>query len=262
MLPLDKFSSETFWDGYGKTSDYQDRILLLEKLIPITITKLLDVGCGKGDIVNTLLKSHATFHPIGIDGSFSPHRFLQVPFIQALLPELPFPREYFDMVLCLQVLEHLDPIRYALSILELQRISKTHIIIGVPYKENLSQLQVLCSNCGHLSHAHGHVHSFQKKDMDILLPEFELHDSHLIGAPLRRGTNFGAFFLHHFGGVYYLPSEFVCPFCGGNAPSGSKKNSVTQFIARKANGFVTRLTPKIPYWMIAHYIRKDRINHG
>ena len=43
------------------------RILLLEKLIPITITKLLDVGCGKGDIVNTLLKSHATFSPIGIE---------------------------------------------------------------------------------------------------------------------------------------------------------------------------------------------------
>ena len=43
---------------------------------------------------------------------------------------LPFPANSFDLVVCSEVLEHLDDVRQAVS--ELTRVSARHVLISVP----------------------------------------------------------------------------------------------------------------------------------
>jgi len=70
--------------------------------------KLLDLGCGRGGIVERL-------HPlagltVGVDAdlaSLREHRAPSIPRVQALAEALPFPAQTFDLVICSWVLEHL-----------------------------------------------------------------------------------------------------------------------------------------------------------
>jgi len=70
--------------------------------------KLLDLGCGRGGIVERL-------HPlarltVGVDAdlaSLREHRAPSIPRIQALAEALPFPAQTFDLVISSWVLEHL-----------------------------------------------------------------------------------------------------------------------------------------------------------
>jgi len=80
----------------------------------------------------------------------------------ASLYNLPFRANYFDTVLCSEVLEHLDKPEKALS--ELKRVSNKYCIICVPYEPyfsiaNLLRMQYLKS----LGNYSGHIQRWGKK---------------------------------------------------------------------------------------------------
>lgn len=84
---------------------------LLDRYLPSTNCrrqKVADLGCGCGMMLQRL---SSKYDPIGIDGSsqaieFSTHRGVRAKL--GVLPEdVPLPRESFDAVLLLDVLEHL-----------------------------------------------------------------------------------------------------------------------------------------------------------
>ena len=118
------FKSQVFWENYGLTPDYVERNDLLQKMIGSSVSSLLDVGCGNGIVVNYLRTSRPEINSVATDPSFTSHNFVGSPFVQSSLPYLPFCDRQFDLVLCLQVLEHLDDKNYKESIVELQRLSK------------------------------------------------------------------------------------------------------------------------------------------
>jgi hypothetical protein len=256
MSNYEIFANENFWSAYGATPDYQERINAINSLIPPGIINLLDIGCGKGDVINGLLQVSTTIRPVGADPFFEAIQFLNAPCVQATLPFMPFADRYFELVMCLQVLEHLNVQDYFDSLLEIQRLSKKNIVIGVPYKENLETLQVLCANCGRKSHAYGHLRNFQKIDMVKLLPDFILQKLILVGVLQQRSSTIGLFFEHRIANLYNLPDSFICPYCFGNIPSVSSKPRVIRSVARRVNKWLTQLSPKAPYWMIAYYRRK------
>lgn len=105
-----------------KKSDGKKLHLRLEKLLQqLTIneyTKILDVGCGRGDIALYLGKNSE--EAIGIDYSreaiaiansikknFPLSVRKKVHFRTMNIKELSFPDNYFDVVICIDVLEHL-----------------------------------------------------------------------------------------------------------------------------------------------------------
>ncbi len=98
--------------------------------------KILDVGCGRGFLVNLLSQKHSDVSGIDIYIPESlQEKFPQVKFHEGSAEKLPFPDKHFDTVICTHTLEHVRNLAQAVS--ELRRIAKQIIIIVPkqrPYK--------------------------------------------------------------------------------------------------------------------------------
>jgi 2-polyprenyl-3-methyl-5-hydroxy-6-metoxy-1,4-benzoquinol methylase len=98
---------------------------------------LLDAGCGEGHTLDTLadlLPERVAGFDINPDCvAFARQRLPQHIELQAAsIYEIPYPDNHFDVVVCCEVLEHLDRPHEALA--ELKRVARQHLIISVPYE--------------------------------------------------------------------------------------------------------------------------------
>jgi SAM-dependent methyltransferase len=75
---------------------------------------------------------------------------------------IPFANDFFDIVFCSEIIEHLsqEQIRHGLS--EVGRVLKpAGLLLGtVPFNENLFEGRVVCPDCGSVFHRIGHQQSF------------------------------------------------------------------------------------------------------
>jgi SAM-dependent methyltransferase len=104
----------------------------LDRLALAPEPSILDAGCGTGRNLDDLARrgsvSGADIHPAAVDMARSRGHDVQL----AALEQLPWPAGHFDLVTCLDVLEHTDDDRAALA--ELWRVSRpgSHLVITVP----------------------------------------------------------------------------------------------------------------------------------
>jgi len=142
------------------TIDSLNRVLLnmLQKVHP---TSILDVGSGEGFTLN-FIKKNLDVKVEGVD--FSP---VAIKLGHALFPKikldvadiyrLPYKKRSIDLVLCTEVLEHLEHPREALE--EIVRVAKKYVILSVPHEpffclKNLvigRNIKRLGSSKGHLN---------------------------------------------------------------------------------------------------------------
>lgn len=102
----------------------------LDRLPPAT--RVLDAGCGEGVLVEEYAGQLAIE---GLDANY------ETPHVRrGSLLALPWPEAHFDVVMCLDVLEHLQFAEQAPAISELARVARPGgtIIVSVP---NLAHLQ-------------------------------------------------------------------------------------------------------------------------
>src|SRR5215469_13536551 len=112
--------------------------LLVEACASIRAPKILDVGAGFGDDLfqaKKIMESTPEFYAIEtLPAAVSHLRKMgfSVASIDIERDRLPFSSEYFDAVLCNQVLEHTKEIFWVIS--EFARVTKIggRIILGVP----------------------------------------------------------------------------------------------------------------------------------
>jgi 2-polyprenyl-3-methyl-5-hydroxy-6-metoxy-1,4-benzoquinol methylase len=131
-------------DNYKKhTSKNPIQRLLLwnffRHLVNLTASKkvdsILDVGCGEGFTLNRL-KEHGIGKKLeGLEYSkaailLGKKTYPDIKIVQGSIYELPYKDNSFDLVLCTEVLEHLDKPQDALK--ELVRVSKKYLVISVP----------------------------------------------------------------------------------------------------------------------------------
>lgn len=77
--------------------------------------KILDIGCGEGVLVEEMSKMG--YDIIGVDKNYS-SEFVK----QGDITKLPFPDESFGLVICLDVLEHLNFEDQEKALLEIKRV--------------------------------------------------------------------------------------------------------------------------------------------
>jgi len=110
---------------YGKVGE------LVAPLAPATV---LDAGCGEGETLERLggvLDGSVTgvdLNPESVD--YAARRIPGGSFRVADLTDLPFDDDSFDLVLCLEVLEHIPGPKPALA--ELSRVCRGDIVVSVP----------------------------------------------------------------------------------------------------------------------------------
>lgn len=135
-----EFYDEHFEERHTYAYMYDIRAVLrrqeIQKFIDTLSSDLViaDLGCGVGDILSGVKTKYSA---IGMDFSF--HSLLLakkvasgIPLINGSLDSLPFRDSCLDVVICLEVLEHLDDDR--LAVREISRILRRggYLIVSVP----------------------------------------------------------------------------------------------------------------------------------
>jgi SAM-dependent methyltransferase len=109
---------------------------LREMVAPLHPASALDAGCGEGEGLARLEDLlGARIAAVDVEQSCVDHvrdRQPEVDVSRQSVLELGFPDDSFDLVLCLEVLEHLgDP---AAAVAELGRVSAREVVVSVPYE--------------------------------------------------------------------------------------------------------------------------------
>lgn len=84
---------------------------------------------------------------------------------------IPFDGDFFDAVVMSEVLEHLSDDISEQTFLEVKRVLKEggSFLITVPFNEILSSNNVICPNCESVFHRWGHLQSFTKESLQVLI---------------------------------------------------------------------------------------------
>jgi SAM-dependent methyltransferase len=142
------------------------RIAALRRLVPPEARSVLEVGCGDGAVINGLGRRLV----VGADLSRRSLARVEKPRLQADIFGLPFGDGSFDLVLCAEVLEHLEPARLPEAAAELARVARRHLVVAVPDREDLLSYTHRCPSCGEEFHLHGHRSSMGAEQVRALLP--------------------------------------------------------------------------------------------
>ena len=99
------------------------------------VNSILDVGCGEGFTLNRLKENGIGKELEGLEYlkdaiELGKKTYPAIKITQGTIYELPYMDNSFDLVLCTEVLEHLDEPEKALK--ELVRVSKKYLVISVP----------------------------------------------------------------------------------------------------------------------------------
>ena len=123
--------------------------------------RVLDAGCGEGFATQYLAQQHPDLHLTGVDLSeeavayANEHFGAYAQFRQGSVYKLPFSENAFDVVLCSEVLEHLDEPERAVA--ELKRVARSHVLITVPrepyfkWLNDLGRLMRISPDPGHVN---------------------------------------------------------------------------------------------------------------
>lgn len=159
------YEAPSFWKaGAVKT----ERLSRIEQLLPEKFSNMLDVGCGNGAWGHHLKKGHPDVEIVGVDRSQTALDNVTFRKVSASVDELPFEDKEFDVVSCLQVIEHLNVPTYEKALDEMARVAANMIIIEVPYRENIIENRTDCPRCGTSFNIDLHINSFDDEKLEKL----------------------------------------------------------------------------------------------
>lgn len=144
------------------------------------VNNILDMGCGEGFYIYYLTQNY----PFGLDITGIDYNYdalclakkmnPNVKFIQGNIYNIPYKDKSFDMVLCLEVLEHLEAVGSALA--ELCRVARRYCLLSIPHEPYFSVCRLLGGkDILRLGRHPQHLHQFKvKKTVKMLKDYFEL----------------------------------------------------------------------------------------
>lgn len=212
--PIDRDSARLFDEtGVHETprtsASERARIASTLALLPPGTRSLLDVGCGRGE----LLQEATVPFAVGTDLARRGIRHVRRPTVISSMLALPFPDRSFDVVLCAETLEHLDPADLPRATTELRRVASRAIVVTVPYAEDPLAWSHRCPACGVVFHLHGHRSVFTPERLTAYFPGAARYD--VRGAwPVRPMSPALLRFRTGTLGLWKYTRHTQCPECG------------------------------------------------
>jgi ubiquinone/menaquinone biosynthesis C-methylase UbiE len=153
---------------------YQEVNKVLKEIEPPK--RVLDAGCGEGFAIQKLGKHFSKANIFGIDKSETALKIAKsiapkMKTKKARIESIPFEDNYFDLVLALEVLEHIENPEKGLK--EIRRVCRNHCIVSVPNEPWFSLCNVLrLKNLRRLGKNEEHLHFWNKKESIELIRKF------------------------------------------------------------------------------------------
>jgi len=151
----------------------RQRIATLAEKIPLDARTLIDVGCGNGLFLKHLndMRESCFERLCGADRSMAALAWVETEKVQAGVESLPFSEGEFDIVSCMEVLEHLPQTIYISALNELSRIARRYILISVPHNENLRMSLTECEKCCCRFNPNYHLRAFRESTIKNLFTD-------------------------------------------------------------------------------------------
>ncbi len=175
----DKYGSSNPLARYLMAGFLRDVTAFYNQISPVTV---LEVGCGEGRLIKHLTEN-AIQKPgkvvacdlslDKIEANLDP----SITFQEASIYELPFEKNEYDLVVCCEVLEHLQEPTRGLS--EVARVAAKGVLVSTP-REPLWRILNLCRGkyVNRLGNTPGHIQNFNKAEL-IALAEEHLQQLHI-----------------------------------------------------------------------------------
>jgi ubiquinone/menaquinone biosynthesis C-methylase UbiE len=198
---------------YRESNLEQNRIRDLIRLISNGGESAIDIGARDGYISVLLTDYFNIVTALDLDKPLITHE--RVCCVKGDITELNFPDESFDLVFCAEVLEHLPQQLLDKACFEIRRVAKKHVLIGVPFKQDIRIGQTTCYSCSKRNPPWGHVNVFDEDYLTRLFPEMKVESISFIGEN-NEATNFMSTYLMDLAGNPYgtYTQEEQCIHCG------------------------------------------------
>jgi ubiquinone/menaquinone biosynthesis C-methylase UbiE len=139
---------------------------------------VLDVGCGEGIVTERLAHNLAPAKVLGVDADeghlkeeWEARSAPNLAFATGSAYDLPFGDSSFDLVCCIEVLEHLERPRDALA--EMSRVAGRALILSVPNEPSWRISHLLAGrNVRTLGNTPGHINHWSKRAFADLVSEY------------------------------------------------------------------------------------------
>jgi hypothetical protein len=154
---------------------------------------------------------------VGADRSAAALGHVRQPSCQVDVQALPFTTASFDIVTCMEVIEHLPVPIYPLALAELARVARRFVLITVPWRQDLDASLCRCPSCRTLFNGDFHVRRF---DESAMLPLLAAHKFRAVWARPLGGRRVFAdqLWLSRLEGWWRgrpeMPANAICPVCG------------------------------------------------
>lgn len=177
-----------FWDHYS-ANPAMEEIYFAKMVGPslinyvnklIAIGTVADIGCGRGDLMDLLLKrGHDVYgvdqSPASVDevrkrfGGFS--HFKGASLIEG---EIDLPDRTVDTGFLIEVVEHLSDDALATALSEAHRVIRPggHLVLTTPNQEDLRASETMCPECGSIFHRVQHVRAWSAESLTEELQRF------------------------------------------------------------------------------------------
>jgi ubiquinone/menaquinone biosynthesis C-methylase UbiE len=211
----------------------------LMRIVPKGLCSVLDIGAKDG-YYSRLLTDY--FEDVtALDLELPTFHIKNVTNVKGDATHLDFPDNSFDCVFCTEVLEHVPEVEKAAR--EISRVAKSHVVVGVPYRQDIRIGRSTCINCGKINPPWGHVNIFDEKRLRSLFGELTPVVASFIGTNKER-TNPISTWLMDLGGNPWGASgprgpydqDEPCIHCGVKLSTASGRSFVQKALCALAGG--------------------------
>jgi 2-polyprenyl-3-methyl-5-hydroxy-6-metoxy-1,4-benzoquinol methylase len=198
-------SVQRFWEYWSGRADLEECYFarqaggavvdFLSTFVPLAGAAVLDLGSGPGYLIDRLLERGARVHAADLSEQ-------SIAKVQTRLagregwqgakrmdgPVIPWPDGVFDVVCCLETIEHLTAEQCGATLAEARRVLRPEgtLLVTTPNEEPLEASHTLCPNCGSIYHRMQHLRSWSAGDLLAALEDAGF------GVRFCRGLNFMA----------------------------------------------------------------------